>query len=183
MTIDLKAIRKKHNLTQEELANKLGITRQLVISIEKGKPMSKSVQKLVENFDRSEVIVNAVHEAEVKYEPVKRAMSSDLPKYIPTDKNALLSIAESNRLLAESQKISAESNRILVESQQKLIETNAYLVTVKTKTTGNDDQDIPPAVHAKLDNLLEAIAEVGSGKKWHSKQEALATLGKSFYEH
>ncbi len=79
----------------------------------------------------------------------------------------------------------AESNKTLVDSHKLLVETNANLVgmiKVMSKTTGSVAQDIQKDVYAKLDNLLEAIAEVASGKKYHSKQEALATLGKNFYE-
>lgn len=34
---ELQKIRKQHGMTQEELANKSGVTRQTIISIEKGK--------------------------------------------------------------------------------------------------------------------------------------------------
>lgn len=37
MTNSLYSYRSKNNLTQEELANKVGVSRQTIISIEKGK--------------------------------------------------------------------------------------------------------------------------------------------------
>ena len=72
----------------------------------------------------------------------------------------------------------AESNKVLVETNAELA---GMLKSVFYKATGGYRQDIPTDVYSKLDNLLEVLAEVGSGKKWRSKEEALATLGKRFY--
>ena len=55
----MKEIRQLYNLTQEELALALGITRELVNKMEKGKcPVSKGTKALLQNFlqDRSENI-------------------------------------------------------------------------------------------------------------------------------
>jgi len=78
----------------------------------------------------------------------------------------------------------AESNKTLVDSHKLLVETNANLVSMIksiTKTIGDSGQDNAAGVEAKFDVLLEAIAEVAAGKRYHSKQEAVATLGKLFY--
>lgn len=52
---------------------------------------------------------------------------------------------------------------------------------LKKKPIVSADQETTAGVESKLNALLEAIAEVGSGKRWHSKEEAIAALGKSFY--
>jgi len=183
MTLDIKKIRKKHRLTQEQIAEKLGITRQLVIAIEKGQQMSKVVEKALENFDKAEIIPNMAQEPQAVYERHNHISTETLEEKILNDYKALKSIAESNRILAEAQKIAAESGKILAESQKQLVNTNAELVSLyKHSATGNADEGKSADVQSKLDTLLEAIAEVAAGKKFHSKQEALATIGKKFYE-
>ena len=53
MKNDLKVYRAKFDLTQEELANKVGVTRQTIISIEKGRyePSLSLAFKLANYFD------------------------------------------------------------------------------------------------------------------------------------
>lgn len=184
MTLDLKKIRKKYNLTQSEIAEKLGITRQLVGAIESGTPMSKSVEKSLQLFESLHPNANELQEDRVKYDRSHQSKTETVDERILNDFKALKSIAESNRMLAEAQIIAAQSSKILAESQKQLVNTNAELVTLyKQNATGSADQDKSVGVQSKLDTLLEAIAEVASGKKYHSKQEALATIGKKFYEH
>ncbi len=179
MDLDLKKTREKFNLTQAEIAAKLGITRELVSLIESGKrPMSKTTKMLLENFNKSEIITNSAHENAGKELP------QDAHKFIPSDNQLLQSIAESNRMLAESQIIASESSKILAESQKQLVATNAELVTMyknNRNATGGSEPDITKDVYAKLDNLLEVIASVAAGERYESKQEALATLGRNFY--
>ena len=65
----LKSYRAKHNLTQEELAKKLGITRQTVIVMEKGKynPSLHLAFRIVELFNcRIEDIFTFVDKEEEK---------------------------------------------------------------------------------------------------------------------
>jgi len=182
MTFDVKKWRKENGLTQEQLAMQLGITRQLLGAIENGQPMSKTVEKLFNTLKNAGQISNTVQESQAKYERTSHIFTESPEEKIINDFKALKSIAESNRILAESQKIAAESNKILAESQRQLVNTNAELVNLyKEKSTGNAGQGNAADVEAKFDVLLEAIAEVASGKKYHSKQEAVATLGKRFY--
>ncbi len=53
MKNELKVYRAKHDLTQEELANKVGVTRQTIISIEKGRyePSLSLAFKLANYFE------------------------------------------------------------------------------------------------------------------------------------
>lgn len=121
-------------------------------------------------------ITHLVNEPQAEYKtetPKEREMN---------DYMALKSIAESNRMLAESQMIAAESAKILAESQRQLVNTNADLVMLYRQTTVGAGSGNVANVQAKLDMLLVTIAEVASGKKYHSKEEALATMGKRFYE-
>ena len=48
---NIKEIRELYNLTQQELADSLGLTRELVNKMEKGRsPVSKSTNLLLKNF-------------------------------------------------------------------------------------------------------------------------------------
>jgi putative transcriptional regulator len=54
MTNKLRVLRTENNMTQEEIANKLGVTRQTIISIESGKytpslPLAFKIANLFKN--------------------------------------------------------------------------------------------------------------------------------------
>lgn len=55
ITNKIKVLRAKHNMTQEELANKLKVTRQTIISIESGKytPSLPLAFKIAKLFDKN----------------------------------------------------------------------------------------------------------------------------------
>lgn len=75
--------------------------------------------------------------------------------------------------LTESSKDLSEANRILADNESRLI---SLLETTVGSQKGN-----PAVAAASVSDLLEWIAEVGSGKKWGSKQEALAELHSFVY--
>jgi putative transcriptional regulator len=54
MKNNLKVLRAMHNLTQEDLADKLGVTRQTIIAVEKGKylPSLPLAFKIAKQFDK-----------------------------------------------------------------------------------------------------------------------------------
>lgn len=91
----------------------------------------------------------------------------------------ILNLAESNRIMAEANKVQSEANRIQAESNRLLSESNKQLVDYITAGAG---AEIPANVAARFEDLLELIAEVASGSKFHSQQEAAAVLRKRFYD-
>lgn len=81
---------------------------------------------------------------------------------------AIVNLTQSNRTLAES-------NRILATSHQELVEmVKSATADAGPKTTVDD--------LSRSRDFLAIIAELGVGKLWKSKQEALAKLNKFFAE-
>jgi len=76
---------------------------------------------------------------------------------------AILNLTNSNKVLAESQKVMATIHSDLVELVKKS----------ECAAEGSPVTDL-----AKFSDLLEVIADVASGKRYKSKQEALAELNK-----
>lgn len=83
---------------------------------------------------------------------------------------AVIHIAASNKVLAEANLKLADAHKILAKNNQDLI--------TMIKPTVNDGQQIPEVVAARFSGLLELLAQVGSGKKWKSVEEARAALSK-----
>jgi transcriptional regulator with XRE-family HTH domain len=83
--------------------------------------------------------------------------------------------------LMESNKVLSESNKTLADAHYLLAKTNSDLAEMAKKATESEPQEIPAAVQSKLVQLLGYIAEVGSGKRWKSIDEAVAALHSEFY--
>lgn len=73
------------------------------------------------------------------------------------------------------------SERINAEARNKEAENFKELVAL-VKAHSNALLQTNEAFDAKLDRLLGAMAEIGSGKRWHSKQEAAANLHRMVHE-
>ncbi len=83
--------------------------------------------------------------------------------------------------LVESNKILAEANRNISEANRDLAKNTVLLTTMLNAATVNDHSEMPLTVVAKFADVLELLAEVGSGNKWHSKDEATAEIHRRFY--
>ena len=97
----------------------------------------------------------------------------------PTNKNNL----PSNNMLDKA----IETVNTLAESNKLAIQTNADLAAMLKAAMGgvpteNAGSETLKAFDAKLDAVLEAVAEVGSGKRYHSPEEARAAIGRRYFE-
>lgn len=88
-----------------------------------------------------------------------------------------VSSIETMSTIAESNKIIAESNRILAEANEKLVVSNANLVSM---LIDDSPSNIYSAAESKWHKFLELLAEVASGKRFDSKEEAIASMGTIF---
>lgn len=102
--------------------------------------------------------------------------------------NAIMSLAESNKGLVESNKALVESNRIIADANKSIADANVVLaknneelIQLMKKPTESVSEESPLTFQSNLGKLLAAIAQVGSGKRWHSQEEAIAALHKEFY--
>lgn len=104
------------------------------------------------------------------YEKVQNSGKNVSPEVFVSHKEgeslhlAILAIAESNKGLVRANTAIAEANKILAE-----------------KVPESDSSEIPLAVESRFSDLLELIAELGTGTRWKSKQEALAVLSKLWH--
>jgi hypothetical protein len=85
---------------------------------------------------------------------------------------AINDIAKSNVILAEANRTLADAHKILAKNNEDLI-----FIMKESKTPLSPSKNLlnEPATFGAL---LEVLAEIGSGKKWHSKDEALAEVGR-----
>lgn len=81
----------------------------------------------------------------------------------PLSMQAIVNLTHSNKVLAESNKVLAISHSDLVEMVKRSVNVEP----------GSQTSDL-----ARFSDLLEVIADVASGKRYKSKQEALAELSK-----
>lgn len=94
--LEIRGLRKKNNLTQEDLAKKLGVSRNTVVSYEKGSPIPDSKRALLEEVlnknSESYSVSNAVLKnrdtydfVELNYIPIKaRATFAELQQITPS---------------------------------------------------------------------------------------------------
>lgn len=100
-------------------------------------------------------------------EPVENANRGT---FVGPSEQAIVDIASSNKTLAEANKTLADAHKIIARNNEDLIKM------VKPKT--EPEEGIQLSEPAILKGLLVALAEIGSGKKWSSKKEALQELGR-----
>jgi len=71
-----------------------------------------------------------------------------------------------------------ESNRILSEAHYTLVKNIDELIQLYKQAVAHDAGGTIATAFPRLSDLLELLAEIGSGKRWGSKKEALAELNK-----
>lgn len=123
---------------------------------------AKKLEKPPKMYSATELRESVVQEDQVPYGSPDRAYLTN---------KAVTSIAESNKILAEA-------NRTLADAHKILARNNEELITMIKPATVNDGQGMTEAFSARFSDLLELLAQVGSGKKWKSVEEARAALNK-----
>lgn len=70
-----------------------------------------------------------------------------------------------------------ETGKIHAENQKVMVSNESRLITLLEATVGltKDNSIASPAI---MSGILVAMAKIGSGKKWHSEEEALRELGR-----
>lgn len=101
---------------------------------------------------------------------VKQVPKKDTVIHHPMTNEVLLELIKSNFAQAEAHKVLSEANLILARNNENLI--------TKMQSSADAAQETSVDVSASFADLLELLAEIASGKKFRSKQEALAELSK-----
>jgi transposase-like protein len=153
---------KKRRLNISEIARETGIPAQRFHKWVQGsgQPKTLDAEKLKAwAFKNLEEVPSSVREDSLAY---------SLAKSPSTD--VILSLSKSNITLAEANKTLADAHKILARNNEDLIKM--------LRPTENDVEDIPPAVAASFSGFLELLAQVGSGKRWKTPEEARAAVNK-----
>lgn len=153
----IKTYRESRRLTKTEMGKMLNVSSQLLGQYESGrqKPKVDFHTKWKEVFGESLIETN-----------VSQGTEKELSV------SSIMKIAQSNMILAEANKTLADAHIILARNNENLIGM--------VRATESVESEIPLAVQSKLTDLLGLIAEVGSGKRWKSPQEANAELHRRF---
>lgn len=96
------------------------------------------------------------------------------PEPLPIE--AIIKLIDSNAMLAKSNADVSASNVVLAETNKRLADR------VLSNTTVNEQQEILEAYHTRLQTLQELLLDVGTGKRFGSKEEIRALLNKAFAE-
>lgn len=164
--------RVKKKWSQTIMAKRLGISLRQYSKYESGQ-FPKYKTDILQKIDRllgtsimesiNEQIVpheTSLSEPEVKYEGKKNDQALTM--------QALVNLTESNRILAES-------NKTLARSHEELV--------MMVKSTGSVEPKINTGLEARFSRLLHLIAQVGSGSRWDTIDEAEEALGKYVLDH
>lgn len=94
---------------------------------------------------------------------------------------AILTLARTNEKFADAAIIQAEKDKLQAQSQANITQSNLEL-TALIKRFADSALESAPVSQPMIVDLLGLIAEVASGKTWHSKDEALAALNKRLFD-
>lgn len=99
-----------------------------------------------------------------------------------TKGTSMENLIASNRALADAtlerakrDKVREEADKIREEKEKMLVQSNLELA--KIITTSNAAQDNPLANPSVISNLLDTLAELGTGSLWETKEAGLVILG------
>lgn len=125
--VDLKEFRRANKMTQKELAKYLGIGQGFVSQMEKGiRPIPEKYISIIlaDKTKDSSMVGCKVYDGALKYQ-----MGEDFQRSIASAISAVEKIAESNRILAESNHDLTISNRILASSNTDLVKRLSGLLS------------------------------------------------------
>lgn len=151
---------------KSEIGRKLGISSQLLGQYEQGrqKPKSSFFTKWEKVYGEN---ISHIFETNV----------SDEISPVRTDDRE-----SSNKTKAESHAsdISAliAQNTTLIESHNRLTRTLEMLVRERTASTVEKQQQFEAAYLARLADVLEVMIDIGTGKKWKTRDEAREALNR-----
>lgn len=180
-------LKKENSLTNEDLSLKLGYrTKSYVSDILGG---NKGLSNIF--LDR----LNDVYRINTEFikgnsnEMIIRNIDSKFPRemsgtaLLATGKNDSETASKAKNTIheiAESNKILAHANSTLADAHKIIARSNEQLIGIIKGTSSDDHSESPITDPTTLSSLLEAMAEIGAGKRWRSKEEAIAWLGNKF---
>ena len=169
-------IRKRFNLTQVQMSADTGLNREFINKMEKGK------------FDISEKTIGLLKEVYKDNGTVKPRISDNSGlNTTPLKDEDNISEKKNDYLISQNETSVhsiIETNRNISRAIEKIADTNAQfaillqsLIPAKTETYQGVHQD----TLSKLSQILEYVVEIGSGKRWETKEDGIVELNKRFF--
>jgi len=132
-TIDIKEIRKKHKLNQQEFADRLGISREMVGQMERGeKNISKATKVLIKNFlEENNKQSNLAEESQVGYnrEPAKVENPASFITHEVIEMKAMMRIILRSQAEILAEKRSESVTKVLGELSKAVADEISVSVT------------------------------------------------------
>jgi transcriptional regulator with XRE-family HTH domain len=154
-------------LSQKEMAEKLGIKRSTYQYWEKITPGLDKINQVA----RVLKLPNDYFFG--KSDETEQAPKQDNDEKVSSTMDAIRSLVESNKALSDANKTLADAHLIIAKGNEELIQlAKGAIANVAART--------PVIAPAIFPQLLVTLAEIGSGKKWKSVEEAAAVLNKRF---
>jgi DNA-binding XRE family transcriptional regulator len=161
----LREYRDSKKLSQPEMASHIGIGYRTYQEIEKS-----GIVKKVEYMDKIKS---------------KTGWDDTQENVYVGDIGHMQRLIESNSIMAKAQLVAAETSKIDATAREKLIDIQTGLAQMLKSAMDNTieprPQDNPQVFDARLEALLEVVAELGVGSSWKSKSEGVAVLHKKVY--
>ena len=169
-------IRKRFNLTQVQMSADTGLNREFINKMEKGK------------FDISEKTIGLLKEVYKDNGTVKPRISDNSGlNTTPLKDEDNISEKKNDYLISQNETSVhsiIETNRNISRAIEKIADTNAQfaillqsLIPAKTEIYQGVHQD----TLSKLSQILEYVVEIGSGKRWETKEDGIVELNKRFF--
>ena len=169
-------IRKRFNLTQVQMSADTGLNREFINKMEKGKfeISEKTIGLLKEVYKDNGTIkphindISGLNDTTLEEEDNVTEKKNDY--IISQNETSVHSIIETNRNMSRAMEKIADTNAqfaILLKS----------LIPAKTETYQGVHQD----TLTKLSQILEYVVEIGSGKRWETKEAGIVELNKRFF--
>jgi transcriptional regulator with XRE-family HTH domain len=155
--MNIKQLRLKHSLSQQDVADKTGIPRPRIAKWEEGKANPKTEDyKILENFFASIGEVSAAG-ATALVEAYPEKTLSNL-----SESNKVL--AEANKTLAEANKTLAEANHVISKNHDELIQLTKMIVANSGVSPRSQQEAFGPENNVEGPGFAKVVPS-GTGKK------------------
>ena len=165
-------IRRKFKISQVQMSTETGLNREFINKMENGK---------VEISEKTIGLLNQIY----KLDGIKPHIDND--SGFLNDQNTLNDTDKKEKkidLTEVSVHSIIDTNRNISRTLEKMVDTNSKfasllesIIPAKKETHLGLDQD----VLSKMSQILEFLVEVGSGKRWETKEDGILELNTRFY--
>jgi DNA-binding XRE family transcriptional regulator len=168
-------VRRKLNLTQDELAAKLSISRELVNKMENGKAdVSYKTKALINELLAKEFVKKNSQRMSVVAEDPIPLERPQMESGENITHETIRDLARSNATIADTVKISVETVNTLALSNRELVE----MVKSRYNTNSNEQSKQPRTMAQILAPYIRIMAKAGVPDMWETEDVGIVKLGR-----